>query len=80
MYIDQLIFQVTTGIGILALSIIGLLLYVYIYDGLDRRVRGLEHNQASICTAVRIFHDSISMFYRHKAIKFTKFKRVNTYF
>ena len=65
MYIYQhkIIFQVTTGIGILALSIIGLLLYVYIYDGLDRRVRGLEHNQASICTAVRKSYDSISKFY-----------------
>ena len=61
-YQRQSIFQVTTGIGILALSIIGLLLYVYIYDGLDRRVRGLEHNQASICTAVRLFYESISKF------------------
>ena len=60
-----LLTQVTTGIGIIALAIIGFLLYIYIFDGIDRRVRLLESNQSSICTAVCIANTSTPSSFSH---------------
>ena len=57
---QHVIFQLTTGVGIIALAIIGLLLYVYIYDGIDRRIRILESNQSSVCTAVSTHSNTIA--------------------